>query len=379
MRDLSREHEASLGSLLREARDAKGITQVQLSEAVNAGGGPIVSHWEKGTRHPTLAQIHQIQQELDLSEAGFEDLYYAWMRETSQVPMHWLLSDARPEQLLEDLDRIIALVRGLRAAGQPRIAVVLAGRDAAAALRRLREFPWSSTHAEVIRKVAELVLQEVKAALDYLPRIAVSQGELNSQLALLQGAGAICDDTATRFLGALALEGATYVSGDVKKSYRQTRQLLDRSERIPQIHMPEVLRAAAINAGKSKKFDALIDVQARIDSLLERNSQQLSRNELGYLLEGVARAWGTFDPGRASALSQEAWTCAGFEQGLPATSALRFVQLTRTQAEIELSRPSGSARSSTNEQVAAALVVSRRENFDRYIDQLEALLRTLEQ
>jgi transcriptional regulator with XRE-family HTH domain len=373
VRDLSREYRATLGALLREARKAKGVSQTRLADAIQAGDGSIVSHWESGRRHPSVTQLYHIHKQLALTDSIFEDLFYALQRETTQIPAYCLVTGKTTDQLLEDLERVNKLVEQFRAAGQPRAAVQIAGRDAELVLKRLRELPWSNAHLEVIRQVSLLVLQEVKAALDFLPRREVRNGGLNPQLEFLKGAGRICGDTDTRFVAALALEGATYVSGDVKNSFRQTRELLEQSERVPQIWMPELLRASAINAGKSHIPDALQDIQLRVDSMLEQAGDELSPDELGYLLEGLARGWAEFDPGRASALAQQAWTASGFDQSQHAGSSLRLVQLTRTKAEIELSRPSVASRAAIKEQVTVALAVSRREVLDRYTDQLLVL------
>ena len=304
-------------------------------------------------------------------------MHVAWQREKALVPNSWLLQGERAEALLERLDESLELVKGLRNAGRPQAAMQVAGRDASQAIARLRQLAWSMAHLEVLRKVSALVLEEVKAGLDFLPRKLVRIGGLNPQLGLLKGAGELCDDTQTRFVSALALEGATYVSGDVATSFRQTRDLLDRSERIPEPWVPEVLRAAAINAGKSKKVEALVDVQARIDELISRKLGELPTGELEYLLEGLARAWSGFDQGRASELANAAWTASAFDLGGPPSSALRYVQLSRTQAEIALARNVNERDSRVRDRVETALSISRRENYDRYTDQLEALRRRL--
>jgi transcriptional regulator with XRE-family HTH domain len=376
VRDLSREYMATLGSLLREAREAAGATQLALGTALSVGESAI-SRWESGIRYPKIAQLHQIALELSLSEEVFESIYCAWQRETAVAGGHWQLQVERPEGLIDRLHQSLDCVAELRNAGQPRSAMHLAARDSLDALRRLRQFKWSKTHPEVIRKASQLVLQEVKAALDFLPRRHIAKGGLNPQLELLRGAGKICDDTETRFVAALALEGATYVSGDIANSFLQTRELLDRSDRIPILWMPEVLRAAGINAGKARNAEAVLDVQERLDAFLLQKREELTSDELGYVLEGMARGWGAVDPGRASEVAEEARSVTNFSSVEPPRSPLRFVQLTRTQAEIELARPRQERQSMIGRQVRAALAVSRRENYDRYTEQLALLARDL--
>lgn len=377
MRDLSREYKATLGILLREAREAAGATQLALGTALSVGES-VISRWESGIRYPKIAQLHEVALELSLSEEVFESIYCAWQRETAVAGGHFQLQVERPEGLIDRLHQSLECVAELRNAGQPRSAMQLAARDSHDALRRLRQFKWSKTHPEVIRKASQLVLQEVKAALDFLPRRHIASGGLNPQLELLRGAGKICDDTETRFVAALALEGATYVSGDIANSFRQTRELLDRSERIPTLWMPEVLRAAGINAGKARNAEAVLDVQERLDAFLLQKREELTSDELGYVLEGMARGWGAVDPGRASEVAEEARSVTSFSSAEPPRSPLRFVQLTRTQAEIELARPRYDRQSMIGQQVQAALAVSRRENYDRYTEQLDLLARNLD-
>ena len=137
--------------------------------------------------------------------------------------------------------------------------------------------------------------------------------------------------------------------------------------------MPDVLRAAAINAGKARNHDALLDVQSRISVVLPPLAGSISQHELGYLLEGLARGWGAFDPGRGRAIAEEAAVASGLDGSLPPNSALRFVQLVRTEAEIELARFGEAPAQRVRDRVAVALEVSRREHFDRYVDQLTTI------
>jgi transcriptional regulator with XRE-family HTH domain len=369
VRDFSREYVATLGSLLREAREGAAVTQLVLGTAINVGES-MISRWESGIRYPKIGQLHEVAVELGLPDDVFEAIYCAWHRETAVAAGHWQLQDERPEGLIERLHQSIECVKELRNAGQPRSAMLLAGRDSLDALRRLRQFKWSRTHLQVIRKASDLVLQEVKAALDFLPRRNIGNGGLNPQLELLHAAGKVCDDTETRFVAALALEGATYVSGDIANSFRQTRELLDRSERIPELWMPEVLRAAGINAGKARDANAVLDVQERLDTFLLQKREELTPDEFGYVLEGMARAWGAVDPGRASEMAEEAAIASNFNSIEPPRSPLRFVQLTRTQGEIELARRRRERQSKIGPRIQAALSVSRRENYDRYTEQL---------
>jgi len=68
MRDLAREFKASLGNLLREAREAAGVKQITLGMALRVGES-VISRWESGARFPTIAQVHEVARELKLEVA----------------------------------------------------------------------------------------------------------------------------------------------------------------------------------------------------------------------------------------------------------------------------------------------------------------------
>lgn len=361
------------GALLRAVRKERRVRQIDLGLDVGVHDS-IVSRWEGGVLYPTIDQLYAVRRSLVLDDDAFGPLYFAWKREAESVPPVFAARGHSPKDLIEFTQVSIALARTMRRSGQPRTAVILCARDVEHVLDRLRELRWSSLHPTVVAQLAELLVEQCKAALDYVPRVDVRNGALRSVLARLQVLEQVSPSPETAFFGALATEGATYVGGDVELAFEQSMRLINGTLPTPGTWRPEVLRAAAINAGKVKDREALTRVEEHIQAIMDG----LSGSGAAFLLEGLARGWSNLDLVRARAVIERAWDARRTTTDIESGSQLRHVQLVRSELEIALADHDRSGAKRILEKAKEGLAISEANGYDRYADQLGQLLKKLD-
>lgn len=359
------------GKLLRLARRDRGFTQLALATEIGAHD-TYVSRWEKGVLSPTLGQLHDVRKALALSDQVFESMYFAWLREQRPVPDGYRFRRQRLEDLIVSLETSIQAARQLRRAGRPQLAMELSNRDAILAFDRIRSVSWSNAHPVALTRAAALILEQCKSGLDFLSRPEVKNGAMTDAIAKLQHIAALCPSHFTQFVLDLAIEGTTYVGGDVAAAFLQSNDLLQRLDTVPKEWRYEVLRAAAINAGKLKERSALESASNQIDVLTEEAPET---GDAAFVLEGLARGWSHVDPGRGSELIERAWKMRQASESVDRSSMLRHVQLVRSEAEIAHADPQSVNTSRLRSRLADAVKISRNNQYDRYVTQLEDLLK----
>lgn len=358
--------------LLRQHRLDAQRHQLQLAVEVGVDHS-VVSRWENGHAYPTLAQLYEVGVALGLDEAQTIGLFMAWTRETGRMPLRFIPARERPEAMAEFLDESIDCARHLRKAGQPRKALSLSRRDAVLALDHVQKFPRSALHAHLLTKVSELLLEECKAALDFMPRAEVKSGALGAVLTNMWLISAECRTAESRFLFDLATEGVTYVGGDAELAFRQTIELVNLGSSIPAPWRSEVLRAAAINAGRGGERDILLSIQLLIDNLLKTGD--LPNGEKAFLLEGLGRSWATIEPARGLDIIEQAWSFRDHAPESEGRSLLRSVQLTRSEAEVVAAHRGVKNDGNIVLKIENAINVSRVHGYDRYVHQLNRWLQ----
>ncbi len=365
------------GALLRQYRRGCGLRQLDLATALPVDH-TIISRWEGGVLFPTLGQLHTLAKALQLKGDEFESLYYSWKREAESVPIDFLPYSHRPDILIGSIETSINCARHLRKSGQPRMAMVLCERDVLQTLDRVRSIAWSSVHTEVLVKLSELLVEQCKAGLDFLPRKHVRSGALALALKNMQRIHNACQTELTMFFLELATEGSTYVGGDVSAAFVQSMTLLDNERQIPDAWRPELLRAAAINAGKIGNKDALKEVEHKIEDLLNKPVSSMADGEHAFVLEGLARGWSLLDPCKGTEVVDRAWNLRRSSTSAENNSKLRHVQLVRTEAEISAAYLEGADKVEIVRKIRTAIVTSKEQGYDRYLDQLQSLLCTFE-
>jgi hypothetical protein len=325
--------------------------------------------------YPMLGQLHAIRKVLKLNEKDFEPLYFAWKREADAVAPAFIARRQRPLELIEFVHKSISFARQMRRSGQPRMAMILCERDASHVFDCVRELTWSSTHSVVLAHLAELLVEQCKAALDFLSRAHVRNGAIGDVLARLRLIEQACTNEVTHFYAELATEGATYVSGDVGEAFGQSMRLIEDQTTIPESWQSEVLRAAAINAGKVRNKEALARIESLIDRLLYATSGKMGGSEEAFVLEGLARGWSNLDPERGHEIIGRAWKARRVSTDMENGSQLRYVQLVRSEAEIIAADPKGADAAEATKKIWNALSISEQNGYDRYVDQFKRLLK----
>lgn len=362
------------GELLKRARETRRRRQIDLALDMRVDH-TIISRWETGALYPLRGQLYELRKALALRDEQFDALYFAWKREADAVPPAFMMRGQRPAELVDFVDKSIAFAREMRRSGQPRLAMVLCERDAAYVFDRIRELAWSQMHIEVLAHLAELLVEQCKAGLDFLSRADVKNGAMGDVLARLRMIEGACANEATHFYAELATEGATYVQGDVDDAFGQSMRLIESQNIIPTAWRPEVLRAAAINAGKVRNKDALQRVERLIKQLLDATSGRLGAGEEAFVLEGLARGWSSLDPERGHEIIDSAWKARRASTDTESGSQLRHVQLVRSEAEIFAADCKGADVAEAARKIRSALAISESNGYDRYVDQFKRLLR----
>ncbi|MFI7425273.1 multiprotein-bridging factor 1 family protein [Nonomuraea sp. NPDC049684] len=376
LRAVSKDFDDRFGAILRQLRSERGWRQIELAVEIPVDHS-LVSRWETGAVLPTGKDVDQICRALSLDEENVERLRYAWRRERDvshgdEVALAWL-----PKvDWVESIQLSVESVRALRKSGQPRTALMLGHRDALYGLDFLRSHPWRIDHPEALSRLSELLLEECKAGLDYLPQPAVRAGCLSHTIR----AQAIAASGAARPLAtlfhAIAKEGVAYVSGNIGDAHELSRQLLTKSEDIPPEWLPEVVRACAINSGKLSDVETLQATERALKVLLDERDD-LPPGTHAFVLEGLARGWAGVEPRRALEVLDTAWRTRNSSEDSEATSSLRFVQLVRSQAEIELALHYSGNVGDTAAKLERALDICSRNKYDKYSIELEKLAQRI--
>jgi transcriptional regulator with XRE-family HTH domain len=368
------EFTSQFGTLLKAARKSRRRTQLEVALDLHVDHS-VISRWENGTEYPKIAQVNSIKESLCLTEVEFEAIYFAWKREAEAVPAEFLNRGTRPLELIDFAEKSIGLAREMRKVGQPRLAILLCERDTRVLFDRIREQSWSRMHPEMLARVGELLVEQCKAGLDYLPRSEVRGGALQESLARLRIIEEACRTEITHFYAELANEGVTYVGGNVEAALGQSLDMVEHLESIPPVWRAEVLRAAAINAGKVRQRDSLARIEILIERLLAASRTSIGIGEEAFLLEGLARGWGSLDPEHGNMIITQAWAARDSTTGSESISQLRHVQLVRSEAEIISVDMEGADIPDTVKKIRNALGISMANHYDRYVDQLNDLLR----
>ena len=362
------------GAVLKRLRTARKLRQLDLATQMSVDHS-LVSRWESSTVLPVARDLESLRNHLQLSDEDCTELQYAWRRERETLEHARFGSLVRSDanNWVESIRVSIDCVRALRYGGQPRMAMLLSGRDALSALDSLRGQAWGPSHEQALIELAELLLEECKAGLDYLPRSAVRNGRLERPLKIQEFIAAAVRNTRVRVLSRICREGTSYVAGNFGTAHEIGQSLLDSREHLPLEWVPEVVRACAINAGRLDDVEGLFRVDAMVSSGFLDENADLPAGTRAFVLEGLARGMVVADADRAVEILGESWQVRENALDAESVSKLRFVQLVRTQAEIEVILRSHGNREDTLDKISEAFIISKDEGYDRYVQQLAIL------
>jgi transcriptional regulator with XRE-family HTH domain len=357
------------GVLLRRRRRARRLTQVALGLRVSIDHSAI-SRFETGAALPSAADFDALCRALRVDAADREELTRALQRDTLRrhdLPRPLLLTGA---ELLAQAGEWLSAVRALRQAGQPHAAA----RTAAGQARWLRavagEAVGERVRIAVLRGLADLLMEECKAYLDYVvPQEAWSY--TGPVIADLKRIAADVGDPSLRVVADVGEEGALYVSGAYEDAHLICRRILD--ERRPGgAWEGEVLRAAAINSGYLRDETELRRVDRRIRLALDRGEGDPLTD--AFLLEGLGRGQAFLGLPAALETLDEAQRLQDESRRHNTYSGLRAVQLIRTRLRA-LQALGVTDKTETERLAQRGLLLCEELGYHRYKLEIEQLLR----
>jgi hypothetical protein len=257
------------------------------------------------------------------------------------------------------------------------MAMLVSARDSQLAFQMLKRHRWTAEHRVALTKLSEVLLEQCKAGLDFLTREEVRQGMLKHVLQMHASINAICPGDSSVFLD-IAREGIAYVGGNVGDAKVIGESLIQSHQGIPPGWLPEVIRAMAINAGHLEDAEAIASAHDLLERLMQDRGEEFSGGTHVFVLEGFARGWAKIDPANGIDVLANAWELREKSQDLETDSKLRYVQLVRSQAELELSLKSAHNIDDTMRKISNALSISVAQGYDRYIQQLQKLAKRLQ-
>jgi transcriptional regulator with XRE-family HTH domain len=360
------------GEVLRALRKSRGLEQVELAAEVHVSA-PTISRWEN-SKLPKRHELGMIRNALNLSAAEHEALMAAWERgvlENADITGLHLSGHGLPF-VCQTLENSIEIVRQLRHQGQPQLGYRIADSGVAEAFGMLQSHTWDETETTgALELLTELYLEHTKCALDYFPREDVRNGALDQALEQQRQAAAATMKTRPRLMHLVGREGIEWLSDNHGTAHRIGRALLSSLPDVADRWVPEVLRANAINAGTVSDEAALRDVVAAIDAW--RDSHQPDPATEVFVLEGLARGAARFDLDNSLDTLDKAWDLRDANASGKGHSALRFVQLARTEG---LVREQNRARldTHTDRLLRDALDLAEANDYVRYITSIRELL-----
>lgn len=348
---------APFGVVLRALRKAAGWTQLQLAVEVHRDHS-VVSRWEKGVMRPDIGDVDRIIEVLGLPATEQPLLRSAWARSEGAD------RSGTAEGLVVSADAAATL----RRLGQPRVAYELAARDGRAALERARTTRLTDSQLREVLAVADkLLLEEVKGALDFVPRTEVRAGVLagnrREHLLVRDAIG----DRRARVRYAVAEEAVLYNSDRLDDAHSGAQMLLDELGAGEVEWMVETIRAVAINSGLVGDATALDRAWARFREVEADIPDALRR----FALEGFVRGFTPLSPNRAFEIVDGAIRALD-RQAEP--SAVRRVQLARAEGHLVAYVSGAIEDGDTRRRLEQALVTSREMELSKYVIELEDLL-----
>lgn len=221
----------------------------------------------------------------------------------------------------------------------------------------------------LLEQKIKLLMEKGKSFMDYLlpEEVFLHMSDVNEQL---YRTAEELKSKKLYYLPKISEESAYYVSKNYYKSYAIGKELLVNIEQIdPEWHI-EVLRAAAINTGYIGSIHELNDIASMAGDYIDMN-ETVSLNNVAFLLEGIARAYGMLQDERAMDYIEKARSKIKIMKSSNDTTDLREVQLLRTEARI-ISKI-GTERE-LDRLKKKGLRLSRENRYDRYIREFSELV-----
>ena len=321
----------AFGEVLRALRKAKGIRQLDLGLLVHMDHSAI-SRLESGLAASKRPDVDRLADALALPDEQRARLLAAYERDVLQRSR--LGSDIllRSDESIEFARSEVAEACLLRRGGKPQLAAAVAARSAAWIRMLARRTCNDRAQAMLLATLVDLLAEQTKSYLDYVlpdqtwPMVA---RPIDEQRRI----GEYLHDPRLLQLWKMNREGALYLAGRYHEAHTLSREFLETGALDP-AWQPELLRAAAINAGYVDDHDGLQQAAEQVDRLLDAGD--LGDMDAAFLLEGLARGQAAAQQPTAFTTIERAWTAVGNGRQRGEFSSLRSVQLVRTQLKATL-------------------------------------------
>lgn len=271
---------------------------------------------------------------------------------------------------LEDfLCNYLNIIQMQRKAGKPRDVAVMVNLAMNLLNGALEDTSKIGLRTFLLEQKMKLLMEKSKSYMDYLlpEEVFLYMSDVNEQLSRTAKE---LKSKKLYYLPKISEESAYYVSKDYHKSYVVGKELLESIEQIGREWHIEVLRAAAINTGYVGNTRELNDIVSMAGDYIDMN-EAVALNDITFLLEGIARAYGMLQDERAMDYIKKARSKIKIMKSLNYTTNLREVQLLRTEARI-VSKIG--TESELDKLKKKGLHLSRKNNYDRYIREFSELV-----
>lgn len=373
MEDFAWASDEKFGDALRAVRRSKGLRQLDLADRIFCDHSHI-SRLETGSEHPERIELEQLISALGTTtEAEAARLQGAFDRDLLERHSFTRAVVLPVDATLALIEHGAGTAREFRLAGNPRQAVAVAARAAQLARAVASGTSDDPSRKAVVGALALTLTEEVKSYLDFIR--PAETGSLVAPLVTEQEAIArFLSSPRLERLAALSLEGTLYVAGHLREANGVCHDLLESVESLDDLWVPELVRAASINAGNLGDERALQTAEELTDRLIQDTDVDSAISAV-FLLDGLARGQAQLGDRRAVESVERAWTHLDQARATSSYSNLRFVQLVRTHLKV-LKELSIGLDQHTQQLVGEGLRACRSAGYSRYEDEIGKLLRS---
>lgn len=319
----------SFGILMKYHRKRKNISQIYLGAKLELDNS-IISRIESGEIIPSITVVEGVANHLKLSQSDKDELNNAFLqsilRREGLDNQRIFLNDSEAIQFAKEF---ISNVRTLRIQGMPKLAVA-EFQQKISLLNSIgnRSFK-TSTRQQIFILLSQLLMEVSKSYMDFLAPEEVWQYMTPLIEYQIKYANETKDPTSI-MMSRISKESALYVCKNYVKAHEIGKELYSNLLFLDKIWHSEVLRATAINAGYLNSELELEQLENDV-RLFVQNDGYLDPINTSFILEGLARAQSSLNNKKVMRTIEEAWNYIELGKRTGRYSALRTVQLIRTQ------------------------------------------------
>lgn len=317
------------GILVKYHRKKKRISQVSLAGDVGIDNS-IISRIENGEFIPSKTTVEGIANYLRLNQSDKEELNSAFMqailRREGLDNQRIFLNDNEAIQFAEEF---ISNIRTLRIQGMPKLAVAESEQkiDLLSIIgeRSLNK----NTRQQIFLLYSQLLMEVSKSYMDFLPPEEVWP-YMTPLIERQKRAANETRDPTSIMMSRISEESALYVCKDYYLAHQIGKELYSNLNFLDKNWHSEILRATAINAGYLNNESELEQLEEDVTLFVQKDGYSDPMNT-SFVLEGLARAQSSINSINVMGTIEKAWNYIELGKKTGKHSALRTVQLIRTQ------------------------------------------------